>query len=144
MSKITYTEDDKVMKRQGEYFEVDSCYTTPKSIAKTTNESWQYKADSLVFFQLFSDVDELMNKPRRFFDHMLSLIEFMRDNDVMIDTGNRREYWAHLIKGAELWLSAVNNGLYGEVLKLAEHVDGKVWDEDEYDWIEPATTGGHK
>lgn len=122
MSKIKYTDDDKVLKRKGEFYNIESCYKTPRSIANVTNDSWQYKADALVFFQLFSDVGELTNKPRRFFDHMLSLVEFMRDSDPMIDKGNRREYWQELVKGCEMWLSAVENGLYDEVEKLAKKV----------------------
>jgi sarcosine oxidase delta subunit len=122
MSKIEYTKDDKVVNRQGEFYEIGSCYMTPRHIAKTTNEEWHYKADALVFFQLFADVDELTNKPRRFFDHMLSLVEYMRDNDPMLDVGNHREYWDSMIKGCEMWLSAVENGLYGEVEKLATKV----------------------
>lgn len=119
MSKIKYTRGNKVKSRDGEHFEISSCYTTPRHIASTRNDDWQYKADSLVFFQLFSDVDELQNKPRRFFDHMLSLVEYMRDNDVMIDEGNRRQYWDEMVKGCEMWLSAVENGLYEKVIKLA-------------------------
>lgn len=120
MSKIKYNKDDKVESRKGEYYEIGSCYTTPRGIAKTPNSAWQYKAEALVFFQLFSDVDELKNKPRRFFDHMLSLVEYMRDNDPMIDKGNHREYWQHLVEGCEMWLSAVENGLYDEVERLAQ------------------------
>jgi len=122
MSKITYSDDNKVVSRDGEYYTVDSCYTTPRSIAGTTNEQWQYKSEALVFFQLFSDVDELKYKPRRFFDHMLSLVEYMRDNDPMIDKGNHREAWQNLVEGCEMWLSAVNNGLYAEVERLAEPI----------------------
>lgn len=116
MSKITYTKDDKVVKREGEFYEVDSCYTTPRSV---------HTADSFndpIFAALALDVDELMNKPRRFFDHLLSVIEYQRDNDPIIDQGNHRERWQHLIEGCEIWLSAVNNGLYGEVVRLAEPV----------------------
>lgn len=123
MSKIEYDEHNKVVRRDGEYYEVDSSYTTPRSIGIKTNDDWQFRAENLVFWQLFSDVDELMNKPRRFFDHMLSLVEYMRANDVMIDEGNHREYWDNLVKGCEMWLSAVNNGLYGEVERLAQPVN---------------------
>lgn len=122
MSKIEYTgKDDLVKKRSGEFFEITSCYATPRQIAKVTNAEWHYKADALVFFQLFADVDELNDgKPRRFFDHMLSLIEFMRENDPL--AREHTGYWDHMVKGCEMWLSAVENGLYDEVIKLAEPV----------------------
>lgn len=123
MSKIKYTKEDKVKSRDGEFYEIGSCYTTPRHIGKKTVNEWHYRADSLVFHQLFGDVDELMDKPRRFFDHMLSLVEYMRDNDPMIDKGNQRQYWQHMIEGCEMWLSAVENGLYSEVERLAEKKD---------------------
>lgn len=134
MSKIKYTKDDQVSERKGEFFKIGSCYSTPRGIGKTTNDAWQYKAEHLVFFQLFGDVDELLNKPRRFFDHMLSLVEYMRDSDPLINEGNRREYWESLIEGCELWLSAVENGLFHEVLKLAEPINPKITK----DWIKEA------
>lgn len=142
MSKIKYTKSDKVVERKGEYYSTDTCYTTPHSIGKATTDEWMWRADRLVFWQLFGDVDELTNKPRRFFDHMLSLVEYMRDNDPMLDEGNHRAYWNDLVEGCELWLSAVNNGLYGEVLRLAERVDGKVWDDDKGKWVKPKEPKG--
>lgn len=116
MSRITYTKDNKVTKRQGEFYEVDSCYTTPRSIRPHP------RFNDLLFAGLESDVDELTNKPRRFFDHLLSVMEYKRDNDPLLDKGNHREYWQGIIKGCELWLSAVNNGVYGEVLQYAQKV----------------------
>lgn len=122
MSNITYTADDKVLERKGEFYQVDSCYTTPRSLDRSQAE-YKYKPD-VIMSNLYNDVDELTNKPRRFFDHLLSIVEYKRDHDPDIDKGNHREYWQHLIEGAELWLSAVNNGVYGEVLLYAQKVDG--------------------
>lgn len=119
MSRIIYSEDDKVIKRNGEYFEVDSCYTTPRSVH--TIDIY----NDPIFAALEVDMDELINKPRRFFDHLLSIMEYKRDNDPDIDKGNRREYYEYMILGCELWLSAVNNGLYSEVLKLAQPTSKK-------------------
>lgn len=123
MSNIKYTDDDKVLDRSGEFYAVGSCYTTPRSLPESV-EAYPDKPDP-IFQKLWGDVDELTNKPRRFFDHLLSIIEYNRDHDPDIDKGNRREYWAELIEGAEMWLSAVENGLFGEVIKLAEPVPGK-------------------
>lgn len=125
MSKIVYTKDDSVLSRDGEFYKVGSCYSTPRHIGQSTVDEINYKADALIFWTLFSDVDELTNKPRRFFDHMLSLVEYLRDNDVMIEKGNRKQYWQEMIKGCEMWLSAVENGLYEEVEKLAESAPPK-------------------
>lgn len=119
MSAIIYDKNLKVIMRTGEYYEVGSCYKTPRHIGITTIDQFEYMTDKLIFFRLFSDVDELTNKPRRFFDHMLSLVEYMRDKDPMLDVGNRREYWNNMVEGCEMWLSAVERGLYGEVQKLA-------------------------
>jgi hypothetical protein len=124
MSKIEYSEDDKVIKRTGEFYPISSCYTTPRVIGKTTTDEWMYKAEHLVFWQLFSDVDELTNKPRRFFDHMLSLVEYMREQDPMVT--EHEEDWAHLIKGCELWLCAVDQGLYGDAIRLSNRAKRRV------------------
>lgn len=123
MSKIVYTKYGKVKSRTGEFYgDVGSCYTTPGNVH--TNDMYK---DPL-FAALEGDVDELMNKPRRFFDHLLSIMEYKRDHDPLIDKGNRREYWEHMIRGCEMWLSAVNNGLYGQVIKLATPGDKEAKD----------------
>jgi hypothetical protein len=114
MSKIKYDKEGKVLERKGEYFAVSSCYTTPKSV----HVSEMY--NDPLFAALEGDVDELTNKPRRFFDHLLSIMEYKRDNDPMINKGNHRAYYDEIIRGCELWSSAIDNGLYGEVLRLAE------------------------
>ena len=108
MSKITYTKTDEVIKRQGEFYEVHSCYTTPRSIhpIKDYNDP--------LFAALELDVDELTNKPRRFFDHLLSIIEYKAAH------GDRQA--EACIEGCEMWLSAADNGLLGCVERLAEKV----------------------
>lgn len=111
MSKIEYTNGDKVKERKGEFFTADSCYTTPKSI-----HTMDIYNDPM-FAALEGNVDELMNKPRRFFDHLLSIMEYKRDN---AKSKGEQEKYEYLIMGCELWLSAVNNGVFGEVLKYAE------------------------
>lgn len=123
MSKITYTKDGKVLERKGEFYTADSCYTTPKSLVASLRSHGDMHNDPM-FAMLEGDVDELTNKPRRFFDHLLSIVEYKRDHDRDIKKGNHKEYWTHLIEGCELWLSAVNNGLYGEVLHYAQKEGG--------------------
>jgi hypothetical protein len=118
MSIIEYTKDDMVTLRTGEFYPISSCYTTPHSLDRSQKE-YNYEPDIIVS-NLFNDIDELMNKPRRFFDHLLSIVEYKRDHDQDIDLGNHREYWNEMIKGCELWLCAVENGLYGEAIRLAD------------------------
>jgi hypothetical protein len=133
MSKIKYTKDDKVSERKGEFFKIGSCYTTPRSIHPIPKDKKGYGYDDPLFAALELDVDELMNKPRRFFDHLLSIME------AKAAAGDKRA--AYCIEGCEMWLSAVENGLTGEVYKLAERTDGKVWDEEKYEWVDPPTAG---
>lgn len=88
MSKIEYSGDNGVISRKGEFFEnVGSCYTTPRSVRKSDTYN-----DPL-FAALEGDVDELTNKPRRFFDHLLSILEYKRDNDPMIDKDEQKFYF---------------------------------------------------
>jgi phage tail protein X len=115
MSKIKYTDDDKVIERKGEFFEISSCYATPRSVETSMkdygdNYSNRYKL-------IDCDVDELLGKPRRFFDKLLSIVEAEREANP-----GHSAYYGELIKGCEMWLSAVENGLYGEVEKLAEEI----------------------
>lgn len=115
MSKIKYNKAGQLVSRKGEFYEsVGSSYTTPQSVHKNP----MYK-DS-IFAALEGDVDELMNKPRRFFDHLLSILEYQREHDPKINVGNHKEYWNNLIAGAEMWLSAVNHGLFLEVIRLSD------------------------
>lgn len=111
MSKPIMHEDGKhVIDRNGEFFNVRSTYSLAHDPGMRRTP-WN---------KLMVDVDELQNKPRRFFDTLLSIIETQRDIDPLLDSGNRREYWDYLVKGCEMWLSAVENGLYMHVERLAE------------------------
>lgn len=114
MSKIEYTNDNKVISRRGEFYGgVDSCHTTPRSLK--VNEIF----NDPIFTTIEIDLDELMNKPRRFFDRLLSIAEYKRE----AAPEHHREYWNHIIRGCELWLSAVNNGLYEQAILLAEPLE---------------------
>lgn len=115
MSKFNYTKGaDTVDSRVGEFYEVSSTYRTTRSLPKSIED---YPHNNKFFTHLEADVDELLNKPRRFFDTLLTAIECTREADPMAK--DREEHYNHLIKGAEMWLSAVENGLYCEVMKLA-------------------------
>jgi len=94
--------------RTGEFYEVSSTYGLGDKINK---DKWKL---------ILGDIDELQNKPRRFFDMLLTIIEHERDNDPRINEGNHQEYWNYLISGCEMWLSAVENGVYYDVIRLAE------------------------
>lgn len=113
MSKPILNDEGRVLDRNGEFYKISSCYSLPTDPGMKRTP-WK---------KFMVDVDELQNKPRRFFDNMLSLIEAQRDNDALIDEGNHREYWDYLVRGCEMWLSAVENGLYGDVIRLAEPLD---------------------
>jgi len=94
--------------RTGEFYTLGSTYGLGE---RSNKDPWQI---------LLGDVDELQNKPRRFFDTLLTLIEKERNNDHMIDVGNHREYWDYLVQGCEQWLSAVESGVYHDVIERAE------------------------
>lgn len=112
MSKVVTS--DKYVERTGEFYAVSSTYGVP--IEKRMHHADMWK-------MIEGDVGELQNKPRRFFDTLLTAIEHQRDTDPDIDKGNHREYWDYMIRGCEMWLSAVENGIYGEVVRLAEPLD---------------------
>ena len=116
MSKPILTKDGKyVASRNGEFYVISSTYSTP-AFNRTGLDSWE---------KIDVDIDELMGKPRRFFDTLLSIVETKRANDPHYggNKGNATEYWDTLVRGCELWLSAVENGLMEEVIKLAEPID---------------------
>ena len=101
MSKPIMADDGKhVLDRNGEFYKISSTYHLPTD-TNMKRTPWH---------KLKIDIDELQNKPRRFFDTLLSLVEAQD-----LKQGERD----YLVRGCEMWLSAVENGLYAEVIRLS-------------------------
>lgn len=104
---IMHADGRHVESRNGEFYEISSTYRLPTD-SGMKRTPWK---------KIMVDVDELQNKPRRFFDTLLSLVEAQD-----IKNSEARDY---LVRGCEMWLSAVENGLFYEVVRLSVPIDEK-------------------